>query len=100
MSVRHVVIWSFREDIEHPDDTFTEMALKLESLVGVIPGLVSLEVGRDLGDSDANWDVVLVSEHESADALEVYQKHPAHLDVAAWVKQHVSARAAVDYTRH
>ncbi len=99
MSVRHVVIWSFLDDIADPETTFQEMATKLRGLVGVIPGLTSLEVGRDLGDSEANWDVVLVSEHDSVQALEVYQQHPAHLEVAGWVKQHVSQRAAVDYTK-
>jgi hypothetical protein len=98
MSVRHVVIWSFLDDIADPETTFQEMAIKLQGLVGVIPGLTSLEVGRDLGDSEANWDVVLVSEHDSVQALEVYQQHPAHLEVAAWVRKNVASKAAVDYS--
>lgn len=97
MPVRHVVIWSIRDDISDVDEAFRQMASRLKALVGVIPGLVSLEVGRDLGDSDSNWDVVLVSEHESVDALEVYQQHPAHLEVAAFVRERVGTRAAVDY---
>jgi hypothetical protein len=97
MLCRHVVIWKFRDDLADSEATFLEMKNRLEALVGVIPGLTSLEVGRDLGDSEANADVVLISEHESAQALEAYQAHPAHLEVAAWARTQVNSRSAVDY---
>ena len=97
MSVRHVVIWSFLDEVVDQNATYQEMASRLNGLVGVVPGLLSLELGHDLGDTDANWDVVLISEHESVEALEAYQQHPAHLEVAAFLRQQVASRAAVDY---
>ena len=69
----------------------------LTALLGVVPGLRSLTVLPDLGDVDTHWDLVLVSEHDSVDALNGYQAHPAHKEASAWVSTVVSERAIVDY---
>lgn len=69
----------------------------LSALVGVIDGLRSVTVERDLGLVAGHWDVVLVSEHDDNAALEAYQAHPAHKDATAWVSGVVTDRAAIDY---
>ena len=94
--VRHVVMWHLNEP-ESRTETVRRMKELLESLVGVIPGLESLTVNPTGFPGEGNWDVVLISEHSSAQALADYQSHPAHQEAASWVTQQVSTRAAVDY---
>ncbi|AVG24688.1 A/B Barrel Domain Protein [Pontimonas salivibrio] len=95
-AVRHVVMWQLAAP-EDREATVAQMQSKLGALVGVVPGLRSLSVNPSLFPGDANWDVVLISEHDSAQALADYQVHPAHVEAASWVSQQVNARAAVDY---
>lgn len=95
--IRHTVMWRLNATTPaEKNSDFTTIAAALEPLLGVIPGLTSLAVTPDLGAQDSNFDVILVTEHESAEALEVYQSHPAHLAAGAIVKAHVSERACVD----
>jgi hypothetical protein len=90
--IRHVLCFRLK-DRDH-DDAIRE---RLTSLVGVVPGLISMDVEPDLGTVDGHWDLVLVSDHESPEALEGYQAHPDHREAAAWVGQFVDERAVVDY---
>ena len=89
-------MWKLRDGLD-PDQTISQMKAKLEALVGVVPGLVSLEVNAAHYPGERNWDVMLESVHESVEALDVYRDHPAHLEAAAWVNEHTAERATVDY---
>lgn len=95
--IRHVVVWKLSSD--DPDTRRGDAAgirERLERLVGVVPGLVTLQVSADLGASESNWDVLLLSEHDDAAALERYQTHPEHLEAAAFIRGVVRERACVD----
>lgn len=96
-TVTHVVMWTLAASDADKPAVIQQMRDRLTSLLGVIPGLLTLRVEADLGDTEANYDVMLVSEHESMEALEVYQAHPAHIEVGGWIKTLVTGRAAVDY---
>jgi len=96
--IRHIVAWRLRsEDPAEKDAAVKGIRERLSALVGVVPGLRSVSVGRDLGLVEDHWDVVLVSEHDDNAALEGYQTHEAHRTAAAWIAQQVSDRVAVDY---
>jgi heme-degrading monooxygenase HmoA len=96
--IRHVVAWNFvATDPEERTAAFEGMKQRLEPLVGVVPGLQSLELWRDLGESDGNRELVLVSDHDDADALAVYQTHPAHVEAAGFTKSVTRDRVCVDY---
>lgn len=95
--IRHTVMWKLAAtELADKTHAFEEIRGALEGLRGEIPGMAALTVSADLGDSDGNFDVILVTDHDSVEALEVYQKHPAHLEAAAVVKAHVLSRACVD----
>jgi Stress responsive A/B Barrel Domain len=95
--IRHVVLWNLsstdpeqrRRDIDGMQERFT-------ALVGVVPGLRALTLAPDLGATDGNWDVMLLSEHDDEDALAAYQAHPAHVEAAAFVRSVVRERACLD----
>jgi hypothetical protein len=95
--IRHVVLWKLAAtDPAQRRSDAAGIRERLTPLVGVIPGLRSLSVGADTGATDGNWDVVLVSEHDDQEAVAGYQVHPAHVEVAAWVRTVVRERACVD----
>jgi hypothetical protein len=70
---------------------------RLEALASVIPGVQRVDVDFDLGKVQGHWDVVLVSEHDSSEALEAYQVHPEHVEAARFVSSVVRQRACVDH---
>lgn len=92
--IKHIVMWRITEPRQ-------ENALKikeaLEGLNGRIPGLLRLEVGIDFSREGESADVVLYSEFESRQALDAYQAHPAHAEVAPLVKALRTERRVADY---
>jgi len=96
--IRHIVAWKLTaEDAEGKAASIAAMAGALEPLAAVIGGIVSLTVRPNVAHFDANWDVVLVGDYESLDALDAYQVHPEHVAAVAIVRQHTAQRVAVDY---
>lgn len=95
--IKHIVMW--RLDEQAGDKVHNALRLKemLEGLNGRIPGLLKLEVGIDFSREGESSDVVLYSEFESRQALADYQKHPAHAEVAPFVKSVRAERRIVDY---
>lgn len=99
MTIRHIVSWklSATEEAER-DAAFTTMQTELEALAGFMPDdIISLQVGRNIAYPESNWDVVLVGDYPSLEALDRYQVHPEHQRVVQIVRQLVSARSAVDF---
>ena len=95
--IRHIVAWKLTA--QSPDDkaaAIAAIAEALEPLVGVIPGLNSLTVRANTAYFDSNWDGALVSEHDSVEALEAYQVHPAHVAAAAVPRSLAAERVSVD----
>jgi len=93
--IKHVVMWKFREEV--PEADRLEMKRKLESLWGVVPTLIHIEIGMDVVGGEASKDMVLYSEFQSMDDLKAYASHPAHLKVVEFVKPLVCERHVVDY---
>lgn len=97
--IRHIVMWKFRNDCELSRAEVTEkMKLDLESLKGKIPGLLSIEVGINVKESEKAFDAVLVSEFDSMESLDNYKKHPLHVPIREFCKAHRSERVFVDYS--
>jgi len=90
--IKHIVIWPMKDDVTAEQKE--EMKNRLEALKGTIPELVDIEVGIDEG----NGTMSLYSAFNSSDDLAVYQVHPAHQEVVAFVKPLVAGRAVCDYT--
>ncbi len=96
--IRHVVVWQMSADTEEEKrQAFAGIKPALEALVGVVPGLVNLRVDLSTGPNPQNWDMCLVSEHDSWEALDVYATHPAHVAVAGLVGAATTARAGADF---
>lgn len=98
MTIRHVVTWKLAaEDATERAAHAAEVARRLNGLAGAVPQILSISAGANVAYPDANWDVTLIADFASIDALEQYQVHPAHEEVAAFIRSVVSTRAAVDF---
>lgn len=96
--IRHVVSWKLAaEDAEVRTEQAAEVARRLNALQGVVPELRAVSAGANVAHPDVNWDVTLVADVDSLDALEAYQVHPAHTEVGAYIKSVVASRVAVDF---
>lgn len=98
-TVKHIVFWKLKDGAggRTKDENAREVKARLEALRGKIPGLRHIEVGIDFERSQAAWDVALTCELESRAALDAYQKHPLHEEVARFILAVRDARAVVDY---
>lgn len=92
--IKHIVFWNVRND-ENKESNMKEMRKKLTSLVGVVPGLISAEVGFNY--NPKGYDVALYSVFESKEALDGYQVHPEHLKVKEFVHSVITERACAEY---
>ena len=95
----HIVMWRLQAEAEGNSKAVNAQIAKqkLESLNGIIPGLIKLEVGIDFSNSEFSGDLVLYSELETREALSAYQQHPAHIEAGSFVKTICSERQVVDY---
>jgi hypothetical protein len=98
VSIRHIVLWKLAaEDADTRALHAEQMAEKLLSLPPVIAEIERLEVGPNVAYPQTNWDFALIADFADVEALEAYQVHPAHQEVAAFVRSGVAARATVDF---
>ena len=95
--LRHYVFLKYREGTR--DGHVTEFCQRMYALPGAIGGLQHLEIGRDELRDARSWDLVLIMEFASVDALRAYQRHPQHQAVMAFNEPFVANVASVDFTR-
>jgi len=93
----HIVFWQLKEQAGGRTKEENALLIKerIEALVGVVPGLIKATVGSNTNGGE--YDLALVSYHDSMQALHDYDKHPAHEEVRAFVRNVVEKRAAVDF---
>ena len=90
--VKHIVLYTLKEGVDRKE-AVALIASKLEPLVGVIPGLLHMEIREGY----QGLDYALYSEFESAEALEKYATHPAHLKAKEHFWHMLDSRYCVDY---
>ncbi|MDP4586394.1 MAG: Dabb family protein [Microbacteriaceae bacterium] len=95
--IQHNVVWKLVEQsTSERSAVLTRFAAELGALVGVVPGLVSVSLTPDVGENPNNFDVSLITIHESRAALATYQSHPDHVAIGTWWGSLVTHRGAVD----
>lgn len=96
--VRHVILWKIKDEYADKKNEIRKGIKEgLEGLVGVVPGLLEVNVQTEMLES-SNADVMLYSELESEEALKGYQNHPAHVKVAdEKVRPFMQTRLCMDY---
>lgn len=97
--VNHIVMWNFKPEVPETEKETIKKTMEenLKSLVGKVPGLLTVEfVSNPL--SSSTHDIALVTSLEKAEDVAVYGAHPEHVRVAdTYVRPYVKDRACLDY---
>ena len=94
--VKHIILWTLKEEY-NTDEVKSGIKKNLESLLGIVPGLLEIEVQTEKLPS-SNVDVMLYSVLESAEALKGYAVHPEHVRVAdTFVRPYTKTRSCIDF---
>ncbi|SDQ26387.1 Dabb family protein [Microbacterium sp. cf332] len=98
MTIRHVVAWKLAaQDVETRAEHAAEVSRRIQGLVGVVPSIRALSIGPNTAYPEVNGDVAVVADFDDLAGLDEYQVHPAHQEVAAYVRSVVADRIAVDF---
>lgn len=89
--VHHIVMWKFKPEVEDAKkpELKKAMAENLKSLVGKVPGLLTVDfVEAPLASS--THDMALVTTLEKAEDVAVYAKHPEHIKEQSLIQKQPS----------
>jgi len=90
--IKHIVL--FKVNDKSKIDTAKEMILSLKEK---IPQIIDIEVFSDIGYDESASDFGLITTLNNVDDLDIYAKHPDHLEVIKFIKTIAIERRAIDY---
>ncbi len=97
--VKHIILWKLKEEFNN-EEVKTGIKEGLESLLGIIPGLVEIKVQTETLPT-SNVDVMLYSVFENENALKEYAVHPSHVKVAdTKVRPYTQTRSCIDFSEN
>ncbi len=99
--IRHVVLWKFKEEAEGKSKAENMQIVRdaLLALLPIIPEIKLMEVDFDFAHTDMSYDMMLTTEFESVEAMQVYAVHPEHKKVQAYVAAVNESRIVLDCER-
>ena len=98
--VKHIICFKLKDFAEGNPKSENARLIKekLLALKDKIKEIKFIEVGINNPKASAdNCDMVLISEFESFDDLDIYQKHPEHVKTADFIKKIRDTRTCVDF---
>ncbi|MDP2683096.1 MAG: Dabb family protein [Deltaproteobacteria bacterium] len=97
--IKHIVMFRLKDSAEGHSKAENARKLKilLEALKEKIPVVKCLEVGINVGKSASASDIVLYSEFDDMQMLEVYREHPEHKKAVDFITKVCSEKRVVDY---
>jgi hypothetical protein len=95
--IRHIVLFKLKpfENEVSKAAKLTEIKAGLETLPAIIPELKLLKVGINLNSAE-QFDISLLTEFETMEALHAYAVHPDHVAVGKIIREVLESRACVD----
>lgn len=98
--IKHIVFFRLADNAEGKSREQNALLIKekLENLKNLVPEIKMIEVGVNCPNAPkTDYDIALYTEFNSFDDLDVYQEHPEHKKVAAYIGKVKTSRASVDY---
>lgn len=96
--IKHIVMMKLKRD-ENSD--FQKNILKLETMLNALKSQIdcikNFEVGINISDRPAAYDIVLVAEFDNAEDLSIYRFHPDHTKVVEFIREVVADSKVIDY---
>jgi hypothetical protein len=93
----HIVMFKFNE--QNRDANMAQASDMLNSLMGSVPTLKSMEVGNNFAQEDRAMDLIITTTFDSVEALKEYAIHPEHLKVVEFIKATTEYSKVVDYEK-
>jgi len=90
--IKHIVL--FKVNDKSKIDKAKELILGLKK---DIPEIIDIEVFTDIGYDESASDFGLITTFKNVDDLDIYAKHPKHLEVIKFIKTIATQRNAIDY---
>jgi hypothetical protein len=90
----HIVFFKLKDRTPEVVQKTKEVLLNME---GKIEQLLSIEVGADVVHSERSFDIALVTKFHSLADLAIYNAHPLHQEVIAYMGTVREAVVSVDY---
>lgn len=90
--VKHVVCHKYNDKAEAQ-----KISAMLNSLMGRVPSLRSMETGVDTVGSKRSYHLVLTAVFDDMAGLNEYQTHPAHVEVKEYIHTVLESSVSVDY---
>ena len=99
--IKHVVMIKLEEidSAEERNEMATEILNRLDKLPERINEIIGYDTGLNIKatDTDNYQDIVLLSDFNNIEEMEVYKKHPAHVEVVDFIKKIGGIFTSVDY---
>ncbi|MGH9213328.1 MAG: Dabb family protein [Acidimicrobiales bacterium] len=94
MTVRHIVLFRFREGTT--EEQIARLSSGLSALPEAIGQIRAYRHGPDAGITDTAWDYAVIGDFDSAEDYLVYRNHPVHQElIRDLVEPIADARAAI-----
>ena len=90
--IKHIVIFKVNDKSK-----IEEAKNQILSLKDKIPEIIDIEVFSDIGYDKSASDFGLITTFKNIDDLDIYAKHPDHLEVIKFIKTIATERRAIDY---
>ncbi|WP_434284117.1 Dabb family protein [Clostridium botulinum] len=97
--IKHIIMWKLKEFAEGKSklENANIIKINLEDLKHRIDEVKLIEVGVNINNSQQAYDVVLYSEFENLEDLNLYQNHPDHVKVGEFINKVKEDRIVTDY---
>jgi len=97
--LKHIVMWKFKEEAEGKsrEENCRYVKERLEALPLKISFIRKMEVGINEFESAMASNLVLITEFDSKEDLDLYAVHPDHVKVSDYITKVRSERTVVDY---
>ena len=97
--LKHIVLIKMADfDTEkEKNEAMKKLKKDLDALPAKISVIKSYEVGLNISETGAAYDVSIISAFESTDDLKAYAIHQAHLEVLDYLGKVSSSKVVVDY---
>ncbi len=90
--IKHVVCHKYNHKAEA-----VKISAMLNSLMGKVPALRSMETGVDFMDSARAYHLVLIATFDDRAGLEEYANHPEHVKVKEYIHSVLTSSVSVDF---
>ena len=93
--IRHIVLFKIKPEFK---DEIPALVQNFYTMKGHVDGLLDLEAGADILQSDRSYDIALICTFADRAAFDAYQTHPLHMPIRKRMHEVRQSSVACDFT--